>query len=175
MATSVLPIHDVSVDLACFEVSGQIYGIDVLHIREIVRSQETTALPSAPELIEGVIDLRGAVIPVVDLARALGSGRAGGDGNARIAIVELDELVFGLRVDAAVDVISPAAASVEEPPALATHSGYDAVRAVVRRQNEAPVLVLSLEHILESVYRSAPRRVDGGALERARTDGGEPR
>ena len=44
---------------------------------------------------------------------------------------------------------------MEEPPALATQAGYDAVRAVVRRPEAAPVLVLSLEHLLESVYRSA--------------------
>ncbi|MCP5057428.1 MAG: hypothetical protein GY937_11985 [bacterium] len=145
------------VELACFEVAGQLVGIDVLHIREIVRNQETTPLPKAPCLIEGVIDLRGRVIPVVDLGRALAKGSCRGAATARIAIVEIDELVMGLRVDAAVDVLSVSSGSIESPPALATHSGYDDVRAVVRRKDAPPVMVLALEEILESVYRSSPR------------------
>jgi chemotaxis signal transduction protein len=54
-----------------------------------------------------------------------------------------------------VDVISVESRSVDRPPALATQAGYEAVRAVVRRADAPPVLVLSLEHLLESVYRSA--------------------
>jgi purine-binding chemotaxis protein CheW len=144
-----------SVDLACFETRGRVYGIDVLQIREIVRSQEVTPLPKAPDLIEGVIDLRNVVIPVIDLGHALCGDRAGEGPTSRIAILEVDGMVLGLRVDAAVDVISVDAGNVDEPPALATHAGYDAVRAVVRRPGASPVLVLSLENLLESVYRSA--------------------
>lgn len=151
-----------SVDLACFEIRGRVYGIDVLQIREIVRAQEVTPLPRAPELIEGVVDLRGAVIPVVDLGRAL-EGAPVADAGTRIAVLEVDDMVFGLRVEAAVDVLSVSAATIDEPPSLATHAGYDAVRAVVRRSDAPPVLVLSLDHLLESVYRSArsDARADG--------------
>lgn len=155
-----LSSHDVTVDLACFEIRGRVYGIDVLQIREIVRSHALTPLPCAPALIEGVVDLRGAVIPVVDLGRALGDEAVAEGHGTRIAVLEVDEMVFGLRVEAAVDVLSVGAATVDEPPRLATHAGYDAVRAVVRRSDAPPVLVLSLEHLLESVYRSA--RSDAG-------------
>ncbi len=151
-----------NVDLACFQVDDQVYGIDVLSVREILRSVATTPLPKAPRLIDGVVDLRGAVIPVVDLGRALGRSAVRETGDTRIALVEVDELVFGLRVDAAVDVISADASTLEEPPALATHAGYDAVRAVARREGQPPVLVISLEHVLESVYRSAPNDAEAG-------------
>ena len=146
---------ETTVDLACFETRSRVYGIDVLQIREIVRCQEVTPLPRAPDLIEGVIDLRGAVIPVIDLGHALCGERADEGPETRIAVLEVDGMVLGLRVDAAVDVISVEARDVDDPPALATHAGYDTVRAVVRRADAAPVLVLSLEHLLESVYRSA--------------------
>ena len=146
---------ETNVDLACFETRGRLYGIDVLQIREIVRCQEVTPLPRAPELIEGVIDLRGVVIPVIDLGHALCRDRADQGPGSRIAVLEVDGMVLGLRVDAAVDVISVEARDVDAPPALATQAGYDTVRAVVRRADAAPVLVLSLEHLLESVYRSA--------------------
>ncbi len=155
--------NESQVDLACFEVHGNVYAIDVLQVREIVRWQEVTPLPKAPGLIRGVIDLRGSVVPVVDLGSALGASEIVASPRARIVILEVDGLVLGLRVDAAVDVLSVEGGALEAPPALATHAGYDAVRAVVRRAEGPPVLVLSLEHLLESVYRSALPSQGGGA------------
>lgn len=145
---------DAQVELACLEVRGQIFGVDVAQIREIVRAQALTPLPNAPLLIEGVIDLRGTIVPVVDLGRALGAEPIDGDSHARIAIVEVDGLVFGLRAGGASDVLAVPASDIQAPPALVAQAGYEAVRAVVRRPDAAPVLILSLEHVLESVYRS---------------------
>ncbi len=154
-ATSSQNVHDASVELACFVVNDQVYGIDVLQIREIVRGQEVTPLPKAPTLIEGVIDLRGDMVPVVDLGRALGGAPVEESNKVRIAVLEVDDMVFGLRVALAVDVLSADASQIGEPPALATQCGYDAVRAVVRQPDSAPVMLLSLENLLESVYHSA--------------------
>lgn len=143
------------VTLSVFRVGDSHFALDVTNVREVVRWQELTPLPKSPRLIEGVIDLRGAVIPVVDLSRALGGEPVAQTTGARIAIVEVDGLMMGLRVDAAVEVMAADATALDDPPALATQAGYDATRAVVRRAGAAPVMVLSLEHILESVYRSA--------------------
>ncbi len=164
-ASSAQNTNDVTVELACFGVNDQTYGVDVLQIREIVRWQEVTPLPMAPALIEGVIDLRANVVPVVDLGRVLGGEAIEETTEARIAVLEVDDMVFGLRVAVAVDVLSVDASQVDEPPALATQSGYDAVRAVVRRPGEAPVMVLSIEQLLETVYRSA-KPASGFAEER---------
>ena len=145
---------ETTLDLACFETRGRVYGIDVLQIREIVRSRGMTPLPGAPGLIEGVIDLRGVVIPVVDLGRVLCAEPTASGADHRIAVLEVGDMVLGLRVDAAVDVIAVDGSQVDEPPTLATRAGYDTVSQVVRRSDAPPVLVLSLEHLLERVYRS---------------------
>ena len=145
---------DVQVELACLEVRGQVFGVEVQQIREIVRAPAITPLPNAPALLEGVIDLRGAIVPVVDLGRALGGAPIEDGAAARIALVEVDGLVFGLRAGGASDVLAVPAGDVQSPPALMAQAGYEAVRAVVRRAGQPPVLVLSLEHVLESVYRS---------------------
>lgn len=142
------------VNLACFEVQGRVYALDVAYVREIVRTQEITPLPKSPELIEGVVELRDGVVPVIDLGRALGGVPCEVTPQARIAVLEADELVLGLVVERAADVLSLEASRLEDPPSLATHAGYEAVRAVVRRPDDRPVLVLSLDHILESIYRS---------------------
>jgi purine-binding chemotaxis protein CheW len=143
------------VTLGCFEVGGRIFALDVGYVREVVRWQPVTPLPKAPELIEGVIDLRGAVVPVIDLGRALLGAPVSEGPNARIAVSEVDGLVLGLAVDAAVEVIAVDVTAMEDPPGLATQAGYDVTRAIVRRHGQDPILVLSLEHLLESIYRSA--------------------
>ena len=155
-----IAFSDSHVELACFEVHGNIVAIDVLQIREIVRWQDVTPLPRAPALIEGVVDLRGAVIPVVDLGRALGGESVGESNSARIVVLEVDGMVLGLRVEAATVVLSVESSSLEEPPSLVTSAGYEAVRAVVRREKQPPVMVLSLENLVENVYRSALAKPD---------------
>ena len=148
-------VPQIDVQLACFELGERTLGIDVREVREIVRDQPATPLPHAPELIEGVVDLRGRIVPVVDLGRAL-EGRAVEISNAtRLVLVEAAGLTLGLRVAGAADVLTLPAASVEAPPALVTRAGCEAVRAVVRRDGAPPLLVLSLEALIESVYRSA--------------------
>ena len=143
------------VTLGCFEVGGRVYALDVTYIREVVRWQPVTPLPKAPTLIEGVIDLRGAVVPVVDLGRVLGSDPVKTGNRSRIAVAEVEGLVLGLSVDAAIEVLPVNVTAMEDPPSLATQAGYDTTRAVVRRPDADPILVLSLEHLLESIYRSA--------------------
>jgi purine-binding chemotaxis protein CheW len=146
---------ETGVEVARFEVHGQLYGIDVQQIREIVRAQTVTPLPRAPGLVEGVIDLRGVIVPVVDAGCVLAGAPVTDGPKARIAIVEVDGLVFGLRVAAAAEVVAVAASEIGDAPPLVAHAGYEIVRAVIRRAGERPTLVLSLEHLLECVYRSA--------------------
>jgi purine-binding chemotaxis protein CheW len=143
-----------SISLACFEVRSRLYAIDVSHVREIVRTREVTPLPMSPPLIEGFVELRDAWVPIIDLGRALGGEPCVVDGRTRIAVLEIDELLVGLRVEHATDVMTLDAGLLEDPPALATQAGYEVVRALVRCSEDRPVLVLSLEHILERVYCS---------------------
>lgn len=157
------PSNATHITLACFEVAGELYALDVAQLREVVRWQPITPLPRAPALIEGVIDLRGSIVPVIDLGRLLRDTRVSSGTRARIAIAEVDGLVLGLAVDAATEVIAAEAASLCDPPALAAHAGYDAARAVVRRPGAPPILVIALEHVLECVYRSALPVAEEGA------------
>jgi purine-binding chemotaxis protein CheW len=145
------------IELACFTLGDVTLAVDVQQLREVARCPALTPLPRAPSLIEGVIDLRGRVIPVVDLGRALLDRPLADDPLARVAVLECDGLVFGLRVGSAAEVATLPSSALEEPPALATHTGYDAVRAVVRREGLPPVLVISVEHLLERIYRSASK------------------
>lgn len=155
MQTSQTYHDDNTVTLGCFEVAGRRCALDVSQIREVVRWAPVAPLPDAPKLIDGVLDLRGSIVPVVDLGRALGLEPVHPDLSARIAVVEVDGMVMGLAVQAALEVVQVEVALLEDPPALATQAGYDLVRAVVRQGGAEPMVVLSLEHVLERIYRSA--------------------
>jgi len=154
-SASSVSVQESRVTLGCFQVGEAVYALDVSHVREVVRWQAITPLPKAPELIEGVIDLRGVIVPVIDLGKVLADRPLVPAPDTRIAIAEVDGLLMGLIVDAAIEVLLVDVSALEDPPALATQAGYDATRAVVRRPDAAPILVLSLDHVLESVYRSA--------------------
>ena len=152
-----------SVNLACFEVRGQLYAIEVEYVREIVRIMEITPLPNAPTLIEGVIELRGAVIPVMDLGRVLNRGKRSIGIQARIIVMEVEGLVLGVCVDSATDVLTLATHEMLDLPDLATHAGYEVVRHVVRRADGPPIMVLSVDRLVETIFRSAlPEIVEPG-------------
>jgi purine-binding chemotaxis protein CheW len=148
--------------LACFELRGRPYAMEVGQIREVVRWQPSTPLPGAPALVEGVIDLRGCMIPVVDLGRALGGAPLEPAGRTRIVVAEAEGLAVGLAVDAALEVRAVEAAAMNDLPALATRTGFELARALVRGAG-APIPLLSIEQCLEAVHRSAP----GGTEEAA--------
>ena len=144
-----------SLNLACFEVKGQIFAVEVAYVKEIVRMMEITPLPNAPSLIEGVIDLRGAVIPVIDLVRVLGCGSGDRGMQARIVVLEALGLTLGLWVDAATDVLSFSSNRTEPVPDLATNAGYDLIRFIVRPASGSPVMVLAVDRLIGMLLESS--------------------
>lgn len=149
--------------LGCFEVGGRPVGIDVAQLREVVRFQPATPLPGAPTLIEGVIELRGALVPVVDLGRLLGGAPLRPGPRSRIAVAQIDGLAIGLAVDAALEILAVDPAALGDLPALLAQAGCEATRAVVRRAGAPPIALLSLEHVVEALYRAALPGAEAGA------------
>src|SRR5258708_710711 len=98
-----------------FRIGNETFGVRIGSVREIVRVPEITAVPSAPETIEGVINLRGKIIPVMDLRKRFGQTEIQPDKKNRILVVELDNKLVGLIVNAASEVLR-IAPSVTEPP-----------------------------------------------------------
>src|SRR5487761_151731 len=89
-----------------FDLSSEIYALDILHVHEIIRIQPVTPVPGAPNYVEGLINLRGRVVPVVDLRKRFGLPlRATGD-RARIVVVQVSDDIVGVVVDAVSEVIT---------------------------------------------------------------------
>ena len=98
-----------------FRIGKETYGVRIGSVREIVRVPEITAVPSAPELIEGVINLRGKIIPVMDLRKRFGQADVQPDKKNRILVVELENKRIGLIVNAASEVLKIPPAEIEAP------------------------------------------------------------
>ena len=109
-----------------FRIGNETFGVRIGSVREIVRVPEITAVPSAPETIEGVINLRGKIIPVMDLRKRFGQSDVQPDKKNRILVVELENKLVGLIVNAASEVLRIAPSDIEPPGNLFAEgeSGY---------------------------------------------------
>ena len=142
--------------LGCFEVGSHTFGMDVTSIREIVRWRTVKPLPGSPPLIEGMIELRGTLIPVVDLGRALGEAPIGETARGRIVISQIGGLVIGLVVQRATDVVTVEASDLSRPAETSSPNSGELIQAVVSRKGADPIVVLSLEPLLGRVRDSEP-------------------
>jgi purine-binding chemotaxis protein CheW len=98
-----------------FRIGSETYGVRIGAVREIVRVPEITSVPSAPEIVEGVINLRGKIIPVMDLRKRFGQSQVQPDKKNRILVVELENKLVGLIVNAASEVLKIAPSDIEPP------------------------------------------------------------
>jgi purine-binding chemotaxis protein CheW len=108
---------------------------------------DVTRVPNAPEYVDGVINLRGKVIPIIDLRRRFGMGRKENDKNTRIVVVELAGKVLGVVVDAVLEVVRIPKSVTEPPPSLIAGMEADYITAVGRLKDRLLIL-LNLEKVL---------------------------
>ena len=107
--------------LVSFRLGGEEYGLEILKVQEIIRMQELTRVPNSPPFVEGVINLRGRVIPVIGLRKRFGMPPRDHDHETRIVVVELGGDVLGFEVDSVSEVLRIPADTVEPPPRLSKH------------------------------------------------------
>jgi purine-binding chemotaxis protein CheW len=98
-----------------FRIGNETYGVRIAAVREIVRVPEITSVPNAPEIIEGVINLRGKIIPVMDLRKRFGLAEIVTDKKNRILVVDLENKLLGLIVNSASEVLKISPSDIEAP------------------------------------------------------------
>ena len=110
-----------------FQVGRETYGVPITSLHEIVRVPEITAVPDAPDYLEGVINLRGKIVSVMDLRKRFGDKEASVKRSNRILVVEHSGRLAGLIVDSASEVLKIPADAVEAPPAVFQEGGLNCV------------------------------------------------
>lgn len=141
-------------ELLSFYVGDHEYSVDIMSVREIRGWTKTTSLPHSPDFVRGVINLRGTVLPVVDLALRLGLEAQDPHERNVIVVVDLDGRTLGLRVDAVSDILSIPASAMQTPPQISADSADTFLRALTI-VDERMVRVLDLKAIMPASEEAA--------------------
>lgn len=131
-----------------FKLAGEEYGVDILQVKTIERILPITRVPKAPKFVEGVINLRGEVVPVIDLRKRFDLPEKQVTDNTRIIIVSVDEITVGMIVDSASEVIQIPADNIEPAPAMIGDIDSDYINGV-GKVNERLLILLNLDRILK--------------------------
>lgn len=133
--------------LVTFSLGTEEFGVDIMKVQEIIRIPSITRVPKAPEYIEGVINLRGIVIPVVNLRIRFGMPQAEESELSRIVVLQVDGKVFGVRVDGVTEVLRLESESIEPPPPVALGMDAAFIRGV-GKIGERLLILLNIEQIM---------------------------
>lgn len=146
--------------LVSFNVGVEEFAINILNVQEIIRIVDITRVPNSPEFVIGVINLRGKVIPIIDLRMRLGLNTIEKDKNTRIIVFELNSKILGFVVDNVNEVIRIDSHITEPPPSMVSGIDQKFITSIAKLRDRLLIL-LDLEKIIE--YESGQKDVLGNA------------
>ena len=140
---------DELLQLVTFGIGDEEFGVDILRVQEIIRTMEITKVPRAQDFVEGVINLRGKVIPIIDLRRRFGLPSRKHDKHTRIIVIELYDIIVGFVVDSVSEVLRIPASTVEPPPPVVSGVEAEYIRGVGKLQDRLLILI-DLDRLLSA-------------------------
>ena len=133
--------------LVGFRLGNEEYGIDILKVQEINRVAEITKIPQSPDFVEGVINLRGNIIPIIDLRKRFHMPEREHDKQTRIVVGEIEGRTVGLIVDAVSEVIRLSSSKVEPAPKIVSENQVDYIKGVGKLDDRL-LMLLDIDKIL---------------------------
>jgi len=133
--------------LVTFHLGGEEYAMEILGVQEIIRMVQPTRIPNTPEFMEGIINLRGQVVPVISLRRRFGMADRAFDKQTRIVVLETSGSTVGFVVDSVSEVLRIPASTVEPPPRMTRH-GREFVAGIGKLEGRL-LLMLDTEKLLD--------------------------
>ena len=153
MAQAVVDTSRTEQQLVVFDLASEAYGVDIGAVREIIRLQDITRVPRTPDFVEGVINLRGKVIPVVDLRKRFMLPVAVQNDDNRIVVVDIGGQDIGVVVDAVTEVLRILSDSVELPSSVITTADSDYLMGICKMESRL-IILLDLERVLSEDEKS---------------------
>jgi len=135
-------------EFLCFRVSDEIYGINIMDIKEIIKPREVTEIPRAPLFVSGVLSLRGTIIPIIDMRVRLGLDREEPTGKERIVVIKNSNSFSGLLVDEVIQVVQVPLDDVEDAPAILDGIDRDFISGLGRSDGRL-IILLNLVNIAD--------------------------
>jgi len=140
---------DELLQLVTFSIGEEEFGVNILKVQEINRTMDITKVPRSPDFVEGVINLRGKVIPIIDLRRRFGLVAKPEDKDTRIIVIEINSVIVGFVVDAVSEVLRIPASTVEPPPPVVAGVESDYISGV-GQLNDRLLIMLDLDKLLST-------------------------
>ena len=144
--------------LVTFSIGGEEFGVDILKVQEIIRMLDITRVPKATEFVEGVINLRGKVIPIIDLRKRFGLVSKGHDKNTRIIVIDINDMIVGFIVDSVSEVLRIPADTVEPPPPVVAGLDSEYISGVGKLDDRL-LIFLDLDRLLSQEERDVLSQV----------------
>jgi purine-binding chemotaxis protein CheW len=136
--------------LVCFTIGDETYGIDIRAVREIRAWSATTALPNAPDFVRGVINLRGTVVPILDLRARFGRGRTEPTKVHVVIVVAIDSRIVGILVDTVSDIVAIATTEIRPVPEIGGAEMQECLDGLVA-QGEQMIALVAAERIVAPI------------------------
>ena len=137
--------QDTQIQLVTFQISEELYGVDIMDVKEIVRVQEIRSIPNAPGYVEGLFNLRGEIIPIISLHKRfhLKKAQLGEDEEllSGFIIIDIDGMKLGVIIDRVERVMSIEAQDIQPPPQMLTGIGAEYIQGVVNRETGYLILL----------------------------------
>ena len=146
-----------------FRIADESYGIGIRHILEIIELQRISQVPDMPPYVKGVINLRGKVIPVVDLRLRFGLPERVYDDRTCIVVADVSRIMLGFIVDTVEEVIEIAVNTVEEAPKFRTQSGKDRYISGMGKVGEDVKILLDVETLVRDEDVQSIAKAEGSA------------
>ena len=146
MQTSV--IHSDMLQLVTFKLAGQKYAVDILKVQEINNMKEITTIPNAPHFLEGAVNLRGKVIPVLNLRKKFSLEVRNLSELDKIVIMDIRGVIMGTIVDSVSDVLRIAKDVVEPPPPVSANVSSRFIAGIAKLE-EGLVILLDMDQLLD--------------------------
>ncbi|MFZ5640391.1 MAG: chemotaxis protein CheW [Bacillota bacterium] len=131
-----------------FRLGAEIFGVDISKVREIIVYREPTRMPGTSELVEGVINLRGHVIPIYSLRKKFGFPEAEKTRNTRMVVVEVQDSTIGIVVDGVSEVLMISGSVMEKPSAMISTGVDTNYIAGIAKMEEGMIIVLDLDKVI---------------------------
>ncbi len=142
-----------------FQIAGATYAVPSAQVQQVAMIERLTRVPNAPDFVDGVVYLRGQVIPVINLRRRFGLPPKEYDLQSRLIIIEQDSRIVGMAVDSARQFANLNSDDIQPPPEIVSHAPRQYLRGVIA-QEKTLILVLDLHQVLNPEERAALPEVD---------------
>lgn len=127
--------------LVSFKIGNEEFGVDILKVQEINKMVQITKVPNSPTFVEGVINLRGKVIPIIDLRTRLGMTKIEQTKDTRIIVVDVESRIIGFIVDSVSEVLRVPASITEAPPAIVSGVDSEFIKSVGKLEDRLLILI----------------------------------